>query len=257
VESPSLIERYEYKYLVPERLVPAIRAAARTTCRLDEHAKVNGSYAIRSLYLDTDRYQLYWANEREQRDRFKARIRTYPGKPAPVFFEIKRRVGDVIVKTRAAVAEPLWKQALADPSSVSLPPPAKKGLERFYMLAQTYHLRPRVLVEYDREAYVSVVDNYARLTFDRRVVCQAREVLDLQAGPSRWRAVDHPAKTLTPEPVCVLELKFERMTPRWMVDLIKRLELVRLSFSKYCYSVDALLLLPASRSARLAGGSRA
>lgn len=256
MESPNVIERYEFKYLIPERLVPAVRAAAKTTCRLDEHAKAGGSYAIRSLYLDTDRYQLYWANEREQRDRFKARIRTYPGKPAPIFFEVKRRVGDVIVKTRAAVPEPLWKQAFADPAKVSLPPHAKKGLERFYMLAQTYHLRPRVLVEYDREAYVSVVDNYARLTFDRRVVCQARDTLDFEANPGRWRAVDHPAKTRTPEAVCVLELKFERVTPRWMVDLVKRLELVRLSFSKYCYSVDALLLLPASRSARFAGGSR-
>ncbi|NUQ76323.1 MAG: polyphosphate polymerase domain-containing protein [Polyangiaceae bacterium] len=249
------MERYEYKYLIPERLVPAIRAAARTTCRLDEHAKAGGSYAIRSLYLDTDRYHLYWANEREQRDRFKARIRTYPGKPAPVFFEIKRRVGDVIVKTRAAVPEPVWVQGLADPSSISLPPHAKKGLERFYMLAQTYHLKPRVLVEYDREAYVSVVDNYARLTFDRRIVCQAKDAFDLTASPSRWRAVDHPAKTQTPEPVCVLELKFERVPPRWMVDLVKRLELVRLSFSKYCYSVDALLLLPMSRAPRFAGGS--
>jgi SPX domain protein involved in polyphosphate accumulation len=255
VESPSLIERYEYKYLIPERLVPAIRAAARTTCRLDEHAKAGGSYAIRSLYLDTDGYHLYWANEREQRNRFKARIRTYPGKPAPVFFEIKRRIGDVIVKTRAAVPEPLWKQGLADPGSISLPPHAKRGLEKFYMLAQTYHLRPRVLVEYDREAYVSVVDNYARLTFDRRIVCQAQDALDLDAAPSRWRAVDHLVKTLTPEPVCVLELKFERVAPRWMVDLIKRLELVRLSFSKYCYSIDALLLLPGNRAARFAGGS--
>lgn len=237
--------------------MPAIRVAARTTCRLDEHAKDGGSYAIRSLYLDTDQYHLYWANEREQRDRFKARIRTYPGKPAPVFFEIKRRVGDVIVKTRAAVPERLWKQVLSDPASVTkaIPPYAARGLERFYMLAHTYHLKPRVLVEYDREAYVSVVDNYARLTFDRRVVCQARETLDFEASPSRWRAVDHPAKTATPEPVCVLELKFERRAPRWMVDLVKRLELVRLSFSKYCYSVDSLLLLPVTRAPRLGGGA--
>ncbi|HLM74498.1 MAG TPA: VTC domain-containing protein, partial [Polyangiaceae bacterium] len=112
-----------------------------------------------------------------------------------------------------------------------------------------------VLVEYEREAYVSVVDNYARLTFDRRIVCQARDTFDLEATPSRWRAVDHPVKTQTPEPVCVLELKFERVTPRWMVDLVKRLELVRLSFSKYCYSIDALLLLPMGRAARFERGS--
>jgi hypothetical protein len=146
---------------------------------------------------------------------------------------------------------------LSDPARVSreLPAHAARGLERFYTLAQTYHLKPRVLVEYDREAYVSLVDNYARLTFDRRIVCQARETLDLEASPSRWRPVDHPARTATPEPVCVLELKFERRAPRWMVSLVQRLELVRLSFSKYCYSVDALLLLPVNRASRLGGGA--
>jgi hypothetical protein len=40
-----------------------------------------------------------------------------------------------------------------------------------------------------------------------------------------------------------------------MVDLVKRLELVRLSFSKYCYSIDALLLLPMGRAARFERGS--
>jgi SPX domain protein involved in polyphosphate accumulation len=262
VESQSRIERYEYKYLIPERTVPEIRAAALATCKLDKHAGESRSYTIRSLYFDTDRYHLYWANEREQRDRFKVRARTYPGKAAPVFLEVKRRVGDVILKTRAALPEDLWREALSSTPGAALArieeaARIKKGglgALRIAELVHTYHLAPRLLVEYDREAYESVLDNYARLTFDRRIVCQAKDTFDLNADPKRWRAVDHPAQTWTHEPMCVLELKFERSPPRWMVNLIKRVELVRLSFSKYCYSVDAQHLLPTTRVSQLAGG---
>jgi SPX domain protein involved in polyphosphate accumulation len=248
VESPNVIERYEFKYLIPERLVPAIREAARATSRIDEHAGPDGTYRIRSLYLDTDRYHLYWANEREAGDRFKARIRGYPGsEKAPVFFEVKRRVYDVILKTRAALPVDRWKDVLegrADPSIALGGAAGKRGTEKFIQKMATYHLRPVILVEYEREAYASVVDKYARLTFDRKVACQPKETLDLEADPKRWRPVDNPTRTVTLEPVCVLELKFETKPPRWMVNLVKRLDLTRRSFSKYCYSVDAQLLLP-------------
>jgi SPX domain protein involved in polyphosphate accumulation len=148
------------------------------------------------------------------------------------------------------VPEDLWRDIVKTPAGPSLlktKPEAVRGAERFVELVHTYHLHPVMLVEYDREAYISTVDNYARLTFDRRIVCQTKDTLDLVADTKRWRSVDHPAQTTTFEPVCVLELKFERLPPRWMVDLVKRHELVRMSFSKYCYSVNAQMLLPTSR----------
>jgi len=104
-----------------------------------------------------------------------------------------------------------------------------------------------LLVEYEREAYISEVDSYARLTFDRKIAVQEQEELDLEAIPNRWRFVDHKAQTRTPEPVSVLELKFERRPPRWMVALVQRLDLIRYSFSKYCYGVTAELTLPEVR----------
>jgi hypothetical protein len=105
-------------------------------------------------------------------------------------------------------------------------------------------------VEYEREAFASVIDGYARVTLDRRVVCQPATRLDLDAWATSWRPVDHDARTSMGEPVFVLELKFERRPPRWMVDLVRRLDLVRRSFSKYCFSVEAQHLLPHDRRTR-------
>lgn len=259
MESQHLIERYEYKYLIPEAMVPAVRATATATSKLDPYSGPDGTYRIRSLYFDSDTYHLYWANEREASDRFKMRIRGYPLAPkAPVFLEIKRRVHDVILKTRGGIPVNQWQDVVRSPNGASLvplPPNVKKAAERFLRLLYTYHLRPMLLVEYEREAYVSLIDNYARLTFDRKIVCQKHERLDLDADPRRWRSVDHPVQTQTHEPVCVLELKFEHTPPRWMRNLVERLDLMRFSFSKYCYGVNSQLLLPTVRVAPFARGS--
>lgn len=237
----DVIERYEFKYLIPDRLVPAIRDAARTTSRIDQYADADGIYRIRSLYFDTPRLDLFWANEREQADRFKVRARIYPGKKSPVFLEVKRRVLDVIIKTRAAVPLETWRDVLAghSASQEALSPSARASVLPFLARVHRHHLHPVMLVEYDREAYVSDIDSYARLTFDRRIVVQRQEKLDLEADPTRWRHVDHTLQTRTPEAISVLELKFERRPPAWMVALVKRLELIRYSFSKYCYGVIA------------------
>lgn len=251
MESSNLIERYEYKYLIPERLVKPIRQTAQTFCTPDEHADADGSYTIRSLYFDTDRFQLYWANEREQADRFKLRVRTYPGKKAPVFLEVKRRVYDVILKTRSAVPADKWRgivEGTLPPSAAYGGKAGKRAAEFFVIKVMRHHIRPKMLVEYDREAYESTIDDYARLTFDRRVRCQSMHELSLEADPKRWRPIDNPAKTMTIEPICVLELKFENVPPSWMVKMVRRLDLMRFSFSKYCYSVDAQLLLPEPRA---------
>jgi SPX domain protein involved in polyphosphate accumulation len=242
----EIIERYEYKYLVPDSLVPGIRAAVRTTSKIDRYAGPDGTYRIRSLYFDTDKYDLYWANEREQADRFKLRARMYPGKISPVFLEVKRRVLDVIIKSRAAVPANIWRDVLAghDAALAGLPPHIRSGAMKFLAPYHRHHARPVILVEYEREAYISDVDNYARLTFDRKICVQMQENLDLEAIPNRWRSIDHRAQTRTQEPVSVLEMKFERRPPRWMVALVQRLELYRLSFSKYCYGVTAELTLP-------------
>lgn len=251
----NLIERYEYKYLLPEALVPRVRDSAQMMCSIDKYAGPDGTYRIRSLYCDTPTFDLYKANEREQADRFKMRIRVYPGKVSPVFFEVKRRVLDVIVKTRSGVPLALWRDVLAGRSSAleALSPKVRDGALQFASRYHRHHMQPVMLVEYEREPYASNYDEYARLTFDRNILIQPQHELDLEADERRWRAVDHRAQTRTLEPVCVLELKFERRPPMWMSQMVQRLGLVRYSFSKYCYGVTNELTLPEVRTSAFPG----
>lgn len=242
---------------MPERLIPPIRAATLAVSRLDRYAGPDGTYRISSLYFDTNRFDLFWANDREQKDRFKVRARTYPGKNSPTFLEVKRRYQDVIIKSRGAVPAKDWQELLKHGSGealAQLAPGVRKAAERFLGAVHRHHLGPVMLVDYEREAYESTLDSYARLTFDRKIVCQRKETLDLAPHPTLWRPVDHRVQTRTSENICVLELKFERRPPPWMVALVRRHELVRYSFSKYCYSVTSQLTLPETRSACFGGG---
>lgn len=252
----QLNERREYKYLLPPHKVEQVRAIANTVCQRDGYAGPDGLYTIRSLYFDTDRYHLFTANTREAGDRYKVRIRNYPstGPSGPIFMEVKQRVGDIIRKTRGMVKPSQWKTLLTDPSSfytMDLGTKYRTAVERFITLVHTYHLKPVMLVEYDREAYFSEVDEYARMTFDLRIRCQTRDTLELSAEDQDWRHVDNPIRTKTLEPMTLLELKFGGPPPRWMTRMVQNLELERHTFSKYGYSVIEQLSLPDARTTRL------
>ena len=252
----QLNERREYKYLLPPEKVKRVRHIANTIGKRDGYAGPDGLYTIRSLYFDTDRYHLFTANVREAGDRYKVRVRNYPntGSTGPIFLEVKQRVGDIIRKTRGMVKPSQWTTLLTHPSSfytMDLGLKYRTAVERFVTLVQTYHLQPTMLVEYDREAYFSEIDEYARLTFDLRIRCQQRDSLDLRASAQDWRHVDNPIRTRTQEPMTLLELKFGGPPPRWMTRMVQNLELERHTFSKYGYSVIEQLNLPEARTSRL------
>src|SRR5207253_2202521 len=178
---------------------------------------------------------------------FKVRARMYPDTPrTPYFLEVKRRVFDVIVKTRAPVPWDRWRQAIDGDSGIleALPYPSRAAVLAFASKVLGHHLEPVLLVQYEREAYVSELDSYARLTFDRNICVQPMREFDFAADSRRWRSVDHIAQTRSTESVSVLELKFERRPPVWMSVMVRELELVRHSFSKYCYGILNELTLP-------------
>jgi hypothetical protein len=225
--------RREFKYLFPRTRMPELRAALQPWCDLDPYAGPDRRYTVRSLYFDAPDMRLFKANEREAPVRFKARIRCYPAStPWAVFAEIKYREGDVIRKTRDPLPKGDWAAGLRAGGGAALGP--------FVTRMHQNDLRPVVLVEYRREAWVSRVDEYARVSIDTSLRCQPADRLELEANPRRWRAIDNPLRTFTPESPCVVELKWAETAPSWMFQLTQRLDLLRHSYSKYCYSILAL-----------------
>lgn len=250
VEDRMQLQRWELKYIIPERVALSIREFVSGYLDLDEYGatRPNFSYPVHSLYLDSEDLVLYWNTINGNKNRYKLRLRFYENRPeAPVFFEIKRRVNDAILKQRGAVRREAvgWLLAghLPEPGHlVSHDPRHLVALQRFSELMAAQHCRPKAHVAYLREAWISPQNNSVRLTMDREVFC------DL-----------HPSQLLTTElekPVLVfgrnvvLELKFTGRFPEWFRDLVRVFNLTQCSAAKYADGVA--LLCEADPSAHLA-----
>lgn len=227
------IQRREFKVLLPPQRIGPIREALQGICRPDPHATADGTYRVRTLYLDTVDLRLAAANAREQGERFKVRVRSYPDHPdSPVILEIKHRTGDVIRKTRHAIPAATWP-ALRH----TLSPEDPSGLLHQLHL---HDLQPAAMVEYDREAWVSELDDYARVTFDLDIRAAAPRGWGLDWPAGGGLVVDHGGEMLTPDPRVVLELKFAGAAPPWMTALVGRFDLRRHAFSKYLGALRTL-----------------
>src|SRR5881409_3332339 len=99
-------QRFELKYLIAEETALLVRDFVRSYLEMDEFSvgRPNYSYPVHSLYLDSDDLKLYWSTINGDKNRFKLRLRFYNNNPdTPVFFEIKRRMNNCIMKQRGGV----------------------------------------------------------------------------------------------------------------------------------------------------------
>lgn len=251
--SPALIERHEAKYRIPPKWVAPIREALRGWCVPDEAG--DGAYTIASLYLDSPDRRLYFETVDRAPRRFKLRVRRYAS--GPLHLEIKRRLDGMTAKSRAAIPAAAWPGVLHDPRLLdTLPAEAREVAATFRHHCLTLDAEPAALVRYAREAWVSTVDTYARVTFDSHLEGRRPEgwAVPFADDRARWLPVDHPGRFGLKRSGVVLELKCEVAVPGWMRDLVRHFRLERSSFSKYATALDAVdglrapsVLLPVRR----------
>jgi len=230
-------QRFERKYFLTERQAFQVREFVSGYLHPDEFSvgQPNYSYMVHSLYLDSDELATYWATVHCEKKRFKLRVRYYDDDPeSPLFFEIKRRENECILKQRGAVQRSAGDLLLAG----QLPGPEHlithnphhlAALQRFCHLMQRLNAHPMVHIAYSREAWVSPQGNSVRVTIDREV----------RGEPRREAAF----VTQMSNPVFpfgrqqVLELKFTDRFPGWFNDMVQHFDLAQTGAPKYCGSV--------------------
>jgi hypothetical protein len=231
--------RFELKYLVTEATALRVRDFVRSYLEFDEYSvgRPNYSYPVHSLYLDSDDLKIYWATINGDKNRFKLRLRYYStAADSPVFFEIKRRMNNCILKQRGGVRQDSVERLLSghypEPHHlVSKNPNQLVALQRFCQLATDLHSKPRVHIAYMREAYVSD-DDQVRVTMDR----------DVLAEPN----LDYSIKTEMANPVrsydqfVILELKFTNRFPNWFRELVRTFNVTQCGAAKYVESIGGL-----------------
>jgi hypothetical protein len=234
--------RFELKYLISEDVALHVRDFVRSYVGMDEYSvgRPNYSYDVHSLYLDNLELKTYWDTINGDKNRFKLRLRYYSTDAnSPVFFEIKRRMNNCIMKQRGGVTQeavpmllrghfPEYDHLAFKNSNNSKPLVA---LQRFSELMGTLRASPKVHIAYKREAYVSDNDQ-VRVTLDREVCAEPHldcSVKTIMVNPKRSFAQK-----------VILELKFTNRFPTWFGELVRTFHIMQCGAAKYVESVQAV-----------------
>jgi hypothetical protein len=227
--------RFEMKYLIDEIRAVGIVRYIRPFLQPDRYSKLQrgGMYPIVSLYLDAPNLQLCQESLTGVKNRFKLRIRSYTDEPEyPRFLEIKRRINQVIMKSRARVTDqdvPILLQGRP------LPPQGystdEMALSQFQFYAASIQAGPIVLIRYMRQAFEGTSEDRVRVTFDRELCYKVTDEPRVRLGGSGWRH-----HTLTTGHT-VLEIKFTGRYPIWLTRLVREFDLEVRPISKYATSL--------------------
>jgi len=238
-EDKTLFCRYELKYHITEAQAAAVENFIKPYIHLDRYSRVqpDGYYPISSLYLDSDQFTLCRETLTGKKNRVKLRVRTYSDDPAnPRFFEIKRRINNVILKSRAGVPE-----YLVEPIINGRIPTATENtqddntLRQFCLYMTSLNAKPVVLVKYRRKAYEDDSDNRVRITIDRNLCFKSTRKPEVTLNGSGWQSV--------PIDFVILEIKFTARYPGWLSSMVKSLGLKSSPMSKYTSSIKQSSLL--------------
>jgi len=229
----------ELKFLVSHATSELVREWARTRLQPDPNSdgtQVDG-YRITSLYLDTERFDVF--HRRGSFGRSKYRIRRY-GSGEVAFLERKLKTKGLLAKRRSLLSlERLG--ALHNPTAVADP-----NAFWFHRRLLVRGLQPICQISYRRTARFALTDlGPIRLTLDD----------DLCALPVRRLAFQDlsNASPILPDQR-VLELKFRGEMPALFKNLLQEFALSPSAFSKYRHAARNLGCVPEPEAAPAPNG---
>ena len=170
----------------------------------------HNEYHIRSLYFDTYNNAALLDKLNGVKNRDKYRIRIYNFSDRLIRMECKTKVGNLISKRSIAIPKLLAEQLIAgDPTGLER---TRSGLlqDMFREMTLSF-LRPVVLVDYVREAYLHPLEE-VRITFDKQ----------LRTGLGSQDLFNPYVPTVSPfdHDEMILEVKYNRVLPPFIRDLL-------------------------------------
>jgi len=217
--------RHELKYFISPAEMKVLRGILTPAMQLDPNGDENNEYHIRSLYFDTINDDALTEKIAGVGNRKKYRIRIYNFKDKVIKLECKSKYGDLISKQSVTIPRELADQLIAgDP----------EGLQRMrhpllhdvYREMKTNLLRPAVIVDYTREAYIHPAEE-VRITFDKtlRTGLYSHDMFNK----------DIPTYPVFDDPVEILEVKFDEFLPTYIQSILSGITAQRSAISKYTH----------------------
>ncbi len=221
--------RCELKYQLTVFEYLRLKNRIRCFVDTDQYSLVapQNRYYVRSLYFDTYNYWAYFDKLTGSPERIKLRIRTYFSTPKAPFVNVElkvRRYGE-IEKYVARVSVADCEQFLKTKKWKNDSEPVLNEFQRLVMLKS---LAPKLLVDYEREAYVAKGDRNVRITFDHNMRFAYAD--ELYPAAALFRKKDSF--------LVVFEIKCQQDTPLWLEQIVKEFNLKIVPNSKYAHGIE-------------------
>ena len=219
--------RHELKFFINDAQHLLLSRALDRTLQRDPNGNEKNEYHIRSLYFDTVFNDALMDKLDGVQNRDKYRIRIYNFSDRVIKMECKTKIGTLISKRSISIPRDLCEQLMAgDPSGLET---TRSGLLNDVYREMTIHLlHPVVLVDYVREAYLHPAEE-VRITFDKQ----------LRTGLYQTDLFNPHVPTIPPfdHPVMILEVKYNRMLPSYIRDILNTYcpNAIQSAISKYTW----------------------
>lgn len=215
--------RVEKKYLCSERQLQLLQGRLAAVMPWDAHQAGEDRYTIRSVYFDNYANSILRDSVSGVDRQSKFRIRTYGFRGDVIRMEIKSKLNGYCHKDSCSITrEQFWQ--IMEGVVPAFGRDCPKVYNRFCLEMATHMLRPVVIVEYERTAFVNPEGN-VRVTFDRNI------------GHSRdFQDFFDPRLFITPALPSgqhILEVKYDAFLPDYIGQLLDLGSLEQCSFSKY------------------------
>lgn len=222
------IMRHELKYLCTKKNIDSIKTELGFIMKTDSNQDENG-YTIRSLYFDTYLDRFYYENLNGVNKRNKYRLRKYNNDNRTIKLEKKISINNLKTKIVQNIKIDSFNK-IVNNNYYGF---NEKLIQELGILNKIEGLAPRLMVEYDRFAYVNKYGNI-RITFDENIRyndnCNLFLDDDLLMTPI-FRNNIH-----------MIEVKYDDDV---FIDniftILNRYDLYKMSFSKYSICYDTFL----------------
>lgn len=232
--SPKIhFRRFEFKYQMNIAITDRIIPQMMNYMVYDPYTENKDFYEVHTLYMDSPEFKCYHEKLDGSMNRKKVRIRSYShtsDKNADVFFELKRKSGETVIKDRMLIKNTDFQNFLKSPFDIwNIKEYKNDFMNEFLWEYSINRMHPVTLVKYKRKPFFSKFDKRFRVTFDYNISF---------AKPNETDYTD-----VYPDLV-IMEVKFNGAMPRWFHDIIEMYKLNKDTFSKYCHGIDHIYGLP-------------
>jgi len=214
--------RHELKYFINYFEYQILKSKLVHFMDRDSHSDNSGHYHIRSLYFDDYQNSCLFEKQSGIHSRKKYRIRIYNKKNNLIKLECKSRVGDFIRKQSKKIDEDLYFKIIKN-NFDDLILDKNELLNHFYVSLNSNLFRPKVIVDYFREAFIWQPNN-VRITFDKNLKTGLNAINILE---------DLTTISIHENPIMIMEIKYDHFLPKFINQIISFNAHQRDAISKY------------------------